>query len=184
MDALIRATEERMKRSLQALGEDFKAIRTGRATPALLDRVTIDYYGTQTPINQVATISTPEARLIIIQPWDRAVLGAIEKAILSSELSLNPSNDGKIIRLHVPPLTEERRKEYAKIARNTAEKVRVSIRNIRRDANDDLKRSVKSGDISEDAERRAEGEIQKLTDRTIGEVDTALKAKEQDILGI
>ena len=173
-----------MKRSLQALADEFKAIRTGRATAALLDRVTIDYYGTQTPINQVATISTPEIRLIVIQPWDRAVLGDIEKAILSSELSLNPSNDGKLIRLRVPPLTKERRMEYVKMAHSVAEKMRVAIRNIRRDANDELKKSVKSGDISEDMERRAESEIQKLTDRFIGEIDESLKAKEQDILEI
>ena len=184
MEAIIQTTQARMKRSVQALVEEFKVIRTGRATPSLLDRIMINYYGTQTPINQVATISTPETRLLVIQPWDRAVLGDIEKAILSSELSLNPSNDGKLIRLQVPPLTKERRMEYVKIAHSTAEKMRVSIRNVRREANDELKKSVKSGDISEDEERRAGNEVQKLTDRFIGEIDEILKAKEQDILEI
>jgi ribosome recycling factor len=184
MDSVIKQTEDKMKKSLSALEEEFNTLRTGRASPALFDRIRVEYYGNPTPLNQVATISVPEARLVVIQPWDKSVIGEIEKAIQKSELSVNPSNDGKVIRINIPPLTEERRKEYVKVAKNMAEQSRVSIRNVRRDANDELKKSQKDGDISEDDLKRAEDEVQKLTDKYVEEVNTMLEAKESEILEI
>ena len=184
MDSVIKQTEEKMKKTLSALEEEFNTLRTGRASPALFDRIRVEYYGTPTPLNQVATISAPEARLIVIQPWDKAIIGDIEKAIQKSELSVNPSNDGKIIRISIPPLTEERRKEFVKVAKNMAEQSRVSIRNVRRDANDELKTSQKDGDMSEDDLKRAEDEVQKLTDKYVDEINTMLEAKETEILEI
>ena len=184
MASVIKQTEEKMKKSLSALEEEFNTLRTGRASPALFDKIRVEYYGNPTPINQVATISVPEARLVVIQPWDKSVIGEIEKAIQKSELSVNPSNDGKVIRINIPPLTEERRKEYVKIAKNMAEQSRVSIRNVRRDANDELKKSQKDGEISEDDLKRAEDEVQKLTDKYVEEVNTMLEAKESEILEI
>src|SRR5690606_20983991 len=135
-----KAAEQRMKKSISNLEEEFNALRTGRASAALFDKIRVDYYGTPTPLNQVANISIPEARLIVIQPWDRGIIGEIEKAIQKSELSLNPSNDGKVIRINIPPLTEDRRKELVKMAKNIAEQSRVAVRNIRRDGNDELKK--------------------------------------------
>ncbi len=176
--------EDRMKKSLHALTDEFNTIRTGRASAALFDRIKVEYYGNPTPLNQVATISVPEARLVVIQPWDKGIIAEIEKAIQKSELSVNPSNDGKVIRINIPPLTEERRKEFAKIARNVAEQARVAIRNIRRDANDELKKQEKTGELSEDELKRAEEEIQKLTDSYVEEINTALEAKEKEILEI
>jgi len=184
MASVIKQTEDKMKKSLSALEEEFNTLRTGRASPALFDKIRVEYYGNPTPINQVATISVPEARLVVIQPWDKSVIGEIEKAIQKSELSVNPSNDGKVIRINIPPLTEERRKEYVKIAKNMAEQSRVSIRNVRRDANDELKKSQKDGEISEDDLKRAEDEVQKLTDKYVEEVNTMLEAKESEILEI
>lgn len=176
--------EDRMQKSLHALAEEFNTIRTGRASAALFDRIKVEYYGNPTPLNQVATISVPEARLVVIQPWDKGIISDIEKAIQKSELSVNPSNDGKVIRINIPPLTEERRKEFAKIAKNVAEQARVAIRNIRRDANDELKKQEKSGELSEDELKRAEEEIQKLTDSYVEEINKALEAKENEILEI
>jgi ribosome recycling factor len=184
MDSVIKQTEEKMKKSLSALEEEFNTLRTGRASPALFDKIRVEYYGNPTPLNQVATISVPEARLVVIQPWDKSIIGEIEKAIQKSELSVNPSNDGKVIRISIPPLTEERRKEFVKIAKNMAEQSRVSIRNIRRDANDELKKAEKSGDISEDELKRAEDDVQKLTDTYVEEVNSMLEAKENEILEI
>ncbi|MFP4114801.1 MAG: ribosome recycling factor [Spirochaetota bacterium] len=184
MDSVIKQTETKMKKSLGALEEEFNTLRTGRASPALFDKIRVEYYGNPTPLNQVATISAPEARLVVIQPWDKAIIGEIEKAIQKSELSVNPSNDGKVIRISIPPLTEERRKEFVKIAKNMAEQSRVSIRNIRRDANDELKKAQKDGDISEDELKRSEDEVQKLTDKHIEEVNSMLEAKENEILEI
>ncbi len=184
MDAIIRQTEDRMKKSLSALEEEFNTLRTGRASPALFDKIRVEYYGNPTPLNQVATISVPEARLVVIQPWDKAIIGDIEKAIQKSELSVNPSNDGKVIRINIPPLTEERRKEYVKVAKNMAEQSRVSIRNVRRDANDELKKAQKDGELSEDELKRAEDDVQKLTDRYVDDVNTLLEAKEKEILEI
>lgn len=176
--------EDKMSKSLAALSDDFNTIRTGRASASLFDKIRVDYYGQKTPLNQVAGISIPEARLVVIQPWDKSLLGEIEKAIQMSELSVNPNNDGKVIRISIPPLTEERRKEYVKVAKNMAEQARVAIRNIRREANDELKKQEKSGDLSEDQEKRAEDEIQKLTDSYIEKINEALEAKEQEILEV
>lgn len=184
MDSVIKQAEDKMKKSLTALEEEFNTLRTGRASPALFDKIRVEYYGNPTPLNQVATISVPEARLVVIQPWDKSVIGEIEKAIQKSELSVNPSNDGKIIRISIPPLTEERRKEFVKMAKNMAEQSKVSIRNVRRDANDELKKSEKDGDMSEDDLKRAEDEVQKLTDKYVEEVNTILEAKESEILEI
>ncbi len=184
MDAVLKDTRDRMQKSIQALEEELNTIRTGRASAALFERVKVEYYGNPTPLNQVATISVPEARLVVIQPWDKGIINEIEKAIQKSELSVNPSNDGKVIRINIPPLTEERRKEYVKVAKNTAEQARVAIRNIRRDANDELKKAQKAGDISEDDEKRAADEVQKLTDEYVEKVNEAVEAKETEILEI
>ena len=148
-------SEERMQKSIKNLEHDFTMLRTGRATPALFDNIKVDYYGSQTPLNQTANISVPEARLVVIQPWDKSTLSLIEKAILASDLGLNPSNDGKVIRINIPPLTEERRKELAKIAKGNAENTRVAVRNVRRDANEELKKIQKSGEITEDDLKKA-----------------------------
>lgn len=176
--------EEKMKKAVKALEEDFKTIRTGRASSSLFEKIRVDYYEQKVPLNQLATISVPEARLVIIQPWDRTVLSEIEKAIMKSELSVNPNNDGKVIRIHIPPLTEERRKEFVKVAKNMAEKSRVSVRNIRRDSNEEFKKKQKASEISEDESKRAVEEIQKMTDKYIAEINTVLEAKEKEILEI
>ena len=176
--------EDKMKKSIAALHDDFNTIRTGRASASLFDKIRVDYYGQKTPLSQVSTISIPEARLVVIQPWDKALLGAIEKAIQTSELSINPNNDGKVIRINIPPLTEERRKEYVKLAKNVAENSRVAIRNIRREANDDLKKQQKSGDLSEDDVKRSEDAVQKLTDDYIQQINELLEKKEQEILEV
>lgn len=184
MQAIRKKAEERMKKSLTALEEEFTSLRTGRASAAVFERIKVDYYGTPTPLNQVATVSVPESRLVVIQPWDKGALHAIEKAIQTSELSLNPNNDGKVIRINIPPLTEERRKELVKVAKNAAEQARVAVRNIRRDANDELKKAQKGGEISEDEEKRGADEVQKLTDSHIEKINEILSAKEKEILEI
>jgi ribosome recycling factor len=177
-------TEEGMKKSLQALQDEFKTLRGSRASQALFEKIRVDYYGQKTPINQVATISIPEARQVIIQPWDRSVLGEIEKAIQKSELSVNPNNDGKVIRINIPPLTEDRRKELVKLTKSMAENARVAIRNHRRDANEEIKKAQKSSEMSEDEAKKATDEIQKLTDRNIDEVNKLLESKEKEILEV
>lgn len=184
MDSVIKETESKMKKTLAALDDEFNTLRTGRASAALFDKVRVEYYGNPTPLNQVATISVPEARLVVIQPWDKSIIGDIEKAIQKSELSLNPQNDGKVIRISIPPLTEERRKEFVKMAKNMAEQSRVSIRNVRRDANDELKNAEKSGDLSEDELKRAEDEVQKLTDTYVEQINKKLEEKEAEIMEI
>ncbi|MGC9313731.1 MAG: ribosome recycling factor, partial [Sediminispirochaetaceae bacterium] len=166
------------------LEDEFNSMRTGRASAGLFERIKVNYYGQSTPLNQAATISVPEARLVVIQPWDRSLLNEIEKAIQKSELSVNPNNDGKVIRIQIPPLTEERRKELVKFAKNTAEQAKVAIRNIRRDANDDLKKKMKNSDISEDEEKRGIDDIQKLTDTYIENVGSLLEAKEKEIMEV
>ncbi len=176
--------ESKMKKSLAALNDEFSAIRTGRASSALFEKINVDYFGTATPLNQVATISIPEARLVVIQPWDRNIIGEIEKAIQKSELSLNPSNDGKVIRISIPHLTEERRKELVKTAKSIAENSKVAIRNIRRDANDDLKKKQKKSEITEDDEKHGIDDIQKMTDKYVAEISKALDAKEKEIMEI
>jgi ribosome recycling factor len=184
MQDTIRSAESGMKKAVSSLTDEFNTIRTGRASSALFEKVKVEYYGTPTPLNQVATISVPEARLVVIQPWDKSIIGDIEKAIQKSELSVNPSNDGKVIRISIPPLTEERRQEFVKMAGKMAEEHRVSIRNIRREANDELKSLAKNGEISEDEQKRGEERVQKLTDEYIEQVNKALEEKEKEILEI
>ncbi|HEY8495481.1 MAG TPA: ribosome recycling factor [Limnochordales bacterium] len=182
--ALLREAEEKMKQAVQAARRDLAAIRTGRANPSLLDRVEVDYYGTLLPINQLASISVPEPRLLVIQPWDKNAVKMIEKAILKSDLGLTPTSDGNVVRIQVPPLTEERRKELARIARKEAEDKRVAVRNVRRDVNDAIKKLEKDGQLSEDECRRAQSQVQELTDRYIREIDDLLAAKEKEILEV
>jgi ribosome recycling factor len=173
-----------MKKTIASLKDGYGALRTGRASPALFDKVRVDYYGEKTPLNQVANISTPEARLVVIQPWDKGITGEIEKAIRSSELSLNPSNDGKLIRIAIPPLTEERRKELVKLAKGQAEQSRVSVRNIRRDGNEELKKLLKDKELTEDEETKYSGELQRLTDSYIKQIDKVLEEKESEIMEV
>jgi ribosome recycling factor len=182
MQALLKDLETKMTAAIESVSREFASVRTGRASAALLDTVRVDYYGTPTPVNQVASISVPDARTLMIQPWEATQLQAIEKAIIKSDLGLNPANDGKVIRLTMPTLTEERRKQLAKNVHKIAEEGRVAVRNLRRDANDRLKGMAKDKKVSEDEERRGHDQIQKTTDRFIGKVDELLKKKEQEIL--
>lgn len=184
MKEVISSAEQRMKKSISNLEEEFNGLRTGRASTSLFDRIRVDYYGSPTPLNQVANISVPEARLVVIQPWDKGIMPEIEKAIQKSELSLNPSNDGKVIRINIPPLTEERRKDLVKTAKNIAEQSRVAVRNIRRDANEELKKLSKDGDLSEDEEKRGIDDVQKLTDRYIEKINSLLESKEKEIMEV
>ncbi len=184
MKSVISNAESRMKKSVAALGSEFNSLRTGRASSALFDKIKVDYYGQPTPLSQVATVSVPEARLVVIQPWDKGLLSEIERAIQKSELSVNPNNDGKVLRINIPPLTEERRKELVKVAKNIAEQSRVAVRNIRRDANEELKKMEKSSDITEDDAKRGEDEIQKLTDKYVKEINNLLEDKEKEIMEI
>lgn len=181
---VITNTKNRMTKAIQSYSRELASIRAGRASASLLDRITIDYYGAPTPVNQMAGISTPEARLLVIQPYDKTILGAIEKAILKSDLGLNPTNDGMVIRLAIPQLTEERRKELVKIVKKESEEAKVAIRNIRRDANDDFKKLEKNSEITEDALRGYSDEIQKLTDEFITKIDQINKDKEKEILEV
>ena len=176
--------EEKMKKSVSVFGENLSEVRAGRANPAILNKITISYYGVATPINQVAAVSVPEARMIVIQPWDATCLKDIEKAILASDIGLNPNNDGKVIRLNFPELTEERRKELAKDIRKMAEDARVSIRGVRREGMDDVKEANKKSEITEDERKEQEDKIQKLTDKYIAEVDKMAESKEQEILKV
>ncbi|PZD93354.1 ribosome recycling factor [Paenibacillus sambharensis] len=175
--------EERMGKAIDALKRDLSTLRAGRATPSMLDRVQVEYYGAMTPVNQLANINTPDSRTLIIQPWDKSSLAAIEKAILKSDLGLTPSNDGAVIRIGIPALTEERRAELVKATKKFGEEAKVAIRNIRRDANDDIKKLEKT-DISEDESRRHQDDIQKTTDRYIAEVDKVLANKEKEIMEV
>ena len=176
--------ETRMQAAVDLLSREFSGVRTGRANTALLDTVRVDAYGTLQPINQVASVSVPDPRTLVIQPWDATQIAAIEKAILKSDLGLTPSNDGKLVRLTMPTLTEDRRKQLAKTVGKFAEDARVAVRNVRRDANDRLKALAKDKKISQDEERRAHDQIQKATDRFIGKVDELTKKKEQELLAI
>ncbi len=182
MQTLLKDIETRMNGAIEALSREFASIRTGRASAGLLDTVRVDYYGTPTPINQMASVSVPDARTLVIQPWEQKQLAAIEKAIQKSDLGLTPINDGKVIRLTIPPLTEERRKQLAKQVHKLAEDARVAVRNVRREANDRLKAMARDRKVSEDEERRGHEQIQKTTDRFIARVDELLKKKEQEIL--
>ena len=176
--------KQRMEKSINAYEEKLSEIRAGRANPAILNKIKVDYYGVPTPINQMAGISVPEARMIVIQPWDASALKEIEKAILASDIGINPNNDGKVIRLNFPELTEERRKEIVKEIRKIAEETRVAVRGARRDGLDEFKAKQKNSEITEDELKLAENEIQKLTDKTIEEVDKILENKEKDIMSL
>lgn len=176
--------EERMDKVISALRENFSSVRTGRANAMILDRIKVDYYGVPTPINQMAAVKTPDAHLLVVEPWDKSILGAIEHAIQSSDLGVTPSNDGSVIRLPFPALTEERRRDLVKQCKTYAEEARVAVRNARRDANTAAERAVKEDGLPEDEQRRAEAEIQKLTDKYIADIDAAFKKKEAEVMEI
>ena len=184
MDDLITDATHRMDQSVEHTVHEFNSIRTGRASAALLDHVAIDYYGTATPLNQLATINVPEARMLTVQPFDPGSLKAIEKAIMESDLGLTPNNDGNVIRLQIPELNEERRKDLVRVVHNVAEEGRVAVRNIRRDVMHDLRELKKEGEVGEDDERRAESELQRLTDEATSEIESLLKGKEEEILEV
>jgi ribosome recycling factor len=184
IDELLEDGKRRMDKSVEAALHEFNTVRTGRASAALLDRIAVDYYGEKTPVKQLATINVPEPRMLTVQPFDPTSLKSIERALLESDLGLNPSNDGKIIRLPIPQLTEERRKELVKVVRHLAEEGRVAIRNVRRDVMHDLKELAKDGDVGDDEERRAEERLQKLTDEHVARVDELLRKKEEEIMEV
>jgi ribosome recycling factor len=175
---------KRMDKSIESLNEEFKKIRSGRANASLVEDLIVEYYGNRLPLKQLASISVPEPRLIVVQPWDKGSLGDIEKAFHKSDLMLNPNNDGKVIRIAIPPLTEERRKELVKVAKGKAEEARVAIRNIRRDGNDEVKQAEKDGHVSEDDSKRSLEDIQKITDEYIDEVNKLLEGKEVEIMEV
>jgi len=176
--------QDRMNKAISSLKKELSGVRAGRASTSLLDKITVEYYGTHTPLSQMANINTPDARTIVIQPWDKSALNEIEKAIMKSDIGLSPTNDGVIIRINIPALTEERRKELVKVVKKIGEEGKVAIRNIRRDANDELKKLEKDGGLSEDDSRRTHDEIQKLTDKFIEEVEAVVNKKEQDVLEV
>jgi len=181
---LLTREEGRMDKTIEALKHEFASIRTGRASTALLDKVMVDYYGTPSPINQVANVTAPEPRLILVKPWEKSMIGPIEKAVLQSDLGLNPSNDGDTIRLAIPQLTEERRKELVKVVSKKAEEAKVAVRNIRRDTNDALKKEEKAKTITEDDAKQGQDKIQKLTDKKIKVIDDLKDKKEKDVLEV
>ncbi|MGI6452087.1 MAG: ribosome recycling factor [Syntrophomonadaceae bacterium] len=181
---ILTESEDKMKKTVEFLIKDYFSMRAGRANPGMLDRITVEYYGSVTPLNQLANITVPEARLLVIQPWDKTLIPEIEKAIMKSDLGINPSNDGNVIRLAIPQLTEERRKELVKVVKKRAEEAKVAIRNIRRDSNDSLKQCEKEKTISEDESKKGTDEIQKLTDKYIKEVDKVLQSKEKEIMEV
>lgn len=184
LDEIFAETKERMSKAIGSLKSDMNSVRAGRANPALLDRLTVEYYGTATPLKQLANISAPEPRLLVVQPWDKSVISEVEKAILKSDLGLTPTNDGNLIRLAIPQLTEERRTELVRMVRKKAEEGRVAIRNIRREANDTIKDLGRDGEIPEDDERWGLDEVQKITDGFIKQVDEILAAKEAEIMEV
>lgn len=184
IDTILLDTEDRMEKAMAALERDFQKLRTGRATTALVDGIKADYYGTPTPISQMASVAVPDSRTITIQPWDKGGISVVEKAILKSDLGLTPVNDGRIIRINIPPLTEERRKEPVKVARKYTEDAKVAVRNVRRDANDSLKKLEKEKTITEDEQKKAEAEVQKLTDKFVADADKRSQAKEKEIMDI
>lgn len=184
MQEILKVYDEKMNKTLNALENDFMTIRAGRANPHVLDKIRVDYYGTPTPLQQVGNVTIPEARMIVIQPWEKSLLKAIEKAILTSDLGINPTNDGTMIRLVFPELTEDRRKELVKDVKKKGENAKVAIRNIRRDANDAFKKQLKAEEISEDEQADAEDKIQKLTDKMIAHIDKAIEEKSKDLLTV
>lgn len=183
-DSVLLEAEEHMEKALAALDRDFSKLRTGRASTALVDNIKVDYYGTLTPLHQLASVAVPDSRTVTIQPWDRGAFSSVEKAILKSDLGLTPINDGKLIRISIPPLTEERRKELGKISRKYGEDAKVAVRNVRREANDQLKKLEKDKTLSEDELKKATEEIQKLTDKFVATVDGKCQAKEKEIMEI
>lgn len=180
----LKETRKRMDDAIEAIRREFASVRTGKATPALLEHVRVEAYETQMPLEQLATISAPEPRLLVVQPWDKTVMSSIEKALRSSDLGLNPSNDGTVIHVPIPPLNEERRRELVKVLHKMAEEGRVSLRAARRVANDDIKEQMKSGDLSEDDGHHTLDEVQKLTDEYVGKIDALLTAKEEEVLEV
>jgi ribosome recycling factor len=182
IEDILKQAEGKMRKAIEVAKEEFSGIRTGRANPALLQRLTVDYYGAPTPLQQLASISAPEARLLVVSPYDRNATAAIEKAIRNSDLGINPANDGQVIRLAFPPLTEERRKEYVKLAKHRAEEARTAIRNVRRHEKDAMERMEKDGEVSQDELHRAEQRLQQVTDKYVGEVDSMLQHKERELL--
>ena len=184
LDELLQDAVRRMDRSIETTRDEFNSVRTGRASSALLDRIQVDYYGTRSPLKQIATIGVPEPRMLTIQPFDPSSIKVIEKAILESDLGLSPSNDGKIVRLPIPSLTEERRKELVKVVRHRGEEGKIAIRNVRRDVMHDLRELVVNGDVGDDDERRAEERLQKLTDEHVKHIDELLKHKEAEIMEV
>lgn len=184
IDEILMSAEERMGKAITALKENFMGVRTGRANAMVLDRIKVDYYGVPTPVNQMAGVKTPEAHLLVIEPWDKGMLRAIEHAILESDLGVTPNNDGSVIRLPFPSLTEERRRDLVKQCKTYAEEARVAVRNARRDANTAIEKAVKNDNLPEDESKRAEAEIQKMTDRFVAEVDEVLKKKEAEVMEI
>jgi ribosome recycling factor len=184
LDDILKTAEHKMTRAVEVLNTDLQSVRTGRASPALLDRIQVDYYGSPTPVNGVANITAPDPRMVVISPWDRGMLGPIEKAIQKSDLGINPTNDGQVIRLALPQLTEERRKDLVKQVHHRAEEARVAVRNCRRDAMDHLKKAEKEGGVSTEDERRAQDRLQKLTDQFIKRVDEVSKKKETEVMEV
>jgi ribosome recycling factor len=180
----LQEAKRRMENAVEAVRREFTGVRTGKATPQLLDTVRVEAYGSHVPLNQVATVSAPEPRLLVVQPWDRSMIGPVEKALQTSDLGLNPSNDGKVIRVPIPALTEERRKEYVRLLHKMTEEGRVAVRQARKDANDEIKHRQKDGEISEDEARREQDEVQKLTDRYIHQMDDLLKHKEAEVMEV
>lgn len=183
-DELLADAAERMTKSVESTRGELATVRTGRASPHLLDRIVVDYYGAETPLNQLSNVAAADARLLTITPYDKSALGAIEKAINESDVGLNPNNDGSVIRLQIPEMTEERRREMVKVVHGVAEEGRVAIRNVRRDVMGDMREMKKDGDVGEDEEHRAEVELQKLTDKAVGEIDSLVKGKEEEILTV
>ena len=183
-DDLFSDAERRMQKAIDALKQDLAAIRTGRANASLVDRIQVEYYGTPTPVNQVASISVPDARQVVIQPWDRKILPDIEKAIQKSDLGINPNNDGQVIRLNIPPMSEERRRDMAKVLHKKLDEHKVAVRNIRRDVQDKLRDREKKKEVSEDELKRSSERLQKLTDRYIDEMDKVGKSKEQELMEV
>src|SRR5438270_8654406 len=184
LDGIIKSAEHRMSSAVEFLGRDLQSVRTGRATPMLLDRIQVDYYGSLTPINGVANISAPDPHMVLVQPWDRSMLGPIEKAIQKSDLGINPTNDGQVIRLVLPQLTQDRRKELVKQVHHRAEEARIAVRNCRRDALDHLRKAEKDGGISQEDERRAQDRLQKLTDGFVKKVDDVSRGKETEVMEV
>ena len=182
--ASLQKARQRMDGAIEALRREFAGVRTGKASPALLDTIRVEAYGSMVPLNQVGTVSAPEARMLTVQPWDKGLMKATEKALRESDLGLNPSNDGQIIRIPIPPLTEERRKEYVKLLHKLTEEARVAVRNVRRDANDEVKHRQKDEGLSEDDVRREQAEVQKLTDQYIAKIEELMKHKEAEIMEV